>query len=490
MQFDDKLVKQISETKYLSQENSYRYRPIMRYFYSEYEKTKYWLYKEDVYEALKEYTVFEEYTLADCERDLEVLVEWQSLTKMQDTSNVSTLKEFRDRKFRYQITDYAIEIEHLTIELENLEVKTSSLEPKLFERIKNKLKQMENLRQMTPTDINELWHDLNNDFTALNQNYQAFLKKFNEAKTEELLQSVVFLEFKSEMIRYLRDFIQSYQSNVYHIRRSLKNISEENVQFLMNTLINYEKKAPKMRPAFDFNHLRDVNVGKWNNIYQWFLGGESSSEGDRLMTTTNNIIVKITKYASSLVELRGNMTSRKEEYKYICKLFDKQQSIEDAHKLSSIVFGIGTVKHFVGYANVTTDSIVPTYHLPPIEIPLEIRNRLRKEKTYITPIIDKTWQKEKVMKEEEQKREENKKILQHLIQDKKIDLKGELNLSLVERRYILNLLSKKNHKKDTEFGYSYQVIPYHDHSTCVIHSEDGNFEMESVLIRFEDDVNE
>ena len=54
MEVYEKLTKQISETKYLSAENSYRYRPIMRCFYYHYERLEYWLYKEDVYNELKE----------------------------------------------------------------------------------------------------------------------------------------------------------------------------------------------------------------------------------------------------------------------------------------------------------------------------------------------------------------------------------------------------------------------------------------------------
>lgn len=75
MEVYEKLTKQISETKYLSTENSYRYRPIMCIFYYHYEQLEYWLYKEDVYNELKENEIFSDYTLEECERDLETLTE-------------------------------------------------------------------------------------------------------------------------------------------------------------------------------------------------------------------------------------------------------------------------------------------------------------------------------------------------------------------------------------------------------------------------------
>ena len=46
MKINDKLIKQITETKYLAVENSWRYRVIIRYFYEQFEQINYMLYKE------------------------------------------------------------------------------------------------------------------------------------------------------------------------------------------------------------------------------------------------------------------------------------------------------------------------------------------------------------------------------------------------------------------------------------------------------------
>ena len=63
MEVYEKLTKQISETKYLSAENTYRYRPIMRYFYKCYERMQYWLYKEEVFSELRDNDLIPNYTL-------------------------------------------------------------------------------------------------------------------------------------------------------------------------------------------------------------------------------------------------------------------------------------------------------------------------------------------------------------------------------------------------------------------------------------------
>ena len=486
MEVYEKLTKQISETKYLSTENSYRYRPIMRCFYHHYERLEYWLYKEDVFNELKSNEIFNNYTLEECERDLETLTEWLSLSKMQDTKNASSIEEFKNKKFRYQLTEYATEIERLTISLEEMEIKTASLEPKLFDRIRISLSNIENIYSLTEEEVNTLWTNLNDDFTKLNQNYQDFLKKFNEPKSEELLQSVLFLRFKSEIIKYLREFIKGYQKNIHHIRNSISKIDESLQEELLNKINNYYKKTPIFNKNFDYIHFKEINRGKIINIFKWFQGTAfTQSEGEKLMNTTDNIIVKITKYASSLVELRGNMTNRKEEYKHLCKLFDKLDNIDNANKYASVIFGIENVRHFTGYSNINTDTIVNTYDIPSIDIVLSSRTKMRKEKIKIEPIINKSEEKRKLLEEYRKNQEENKKILKRLINDKKITLVDEIKLSKVERRYIQKLLSAPN-KKETEFGLSYHINK--KTGKCKITSDDGIFYMDSIEIEFIGDL--
>ena len=51
---EDKVLEKIDEVKYLTQENTPFYRSIMRTFYNKYEQAEYWLYKEDVYDCIKD----------------------------------------------------------------------------------------------------------------------------------------------------------------------------------------------------------------------------------------------------------------------------------------------------------------------------------------------------------------------------------------------------------------------------------------------------
>jgi len=184
-----KLTKQIDEMRYLTVENAWRYRSILRYFYMQYEKMKYWLYKEDVYETLKTNDEFKEYTMEMCRQDLDVLLSWKNLSALQDTSKVSTVEEFKNKQFRYQLSEYSVEIERLTIRLENLFVETASLEPTLLERLREELKKLPQMAKLSEKEVGSWWSGLNSDFKRLNQNYQDYIRDLYTIKAEEMMKT-------------------------------------------------------------------------------------------------------------------------------------------------------------------------------------------------------------------------------------------------------------------------------------------------------------
>lgn len=100
MEVNETMSKQITETAYLTTENTKRYRPILRYFYEQYERINYMLYKEDVWNELQGKPNFENYTIEMCKNDLAGLVNLWNLTALQDTNNVLTVEEFKHRKYR------------------------------------------------------------------------------------------------------------------------------------------------------------------------------------------------------------------------------------------------------------------------------------------------------------------------------------------------------------------------------------------------------
>ena len=168
MQINDQLIRPLTEVKYLNAENVDRYRCIMRIFYENYEKLRYWLYQEDVYEEMIRDPYFREYRMEQCQQDLMALTEWKNLETIQDTRKVSSIEEFKNRKFRYQMSEYSVEIERLVRHLENLHVESASLEPTLLERLRFHIMRFPEMADEEPASVSAWWNDLNSEFVRLN----------------------------------------------------------------------------------------------------------------------------------------------------------------------------------------------------------------------------------------------------------------------------------------------------------------------------------
>lgn len=493
MEINETLSKQITETSYLTTENTKRYRPILRYFYEEYEKINYMLYKEDVWNYLKDKPNFENYTIEMCENDLTALVNWGNLTALQDTNNVTTVEEFKHRKFRYQLTEYAVEIERLVIRLENLHIEGASLEPKLIERIKEEIQSIEKTSFKNESDVISLWDNLNNDFKRLNQDYQDYIKTFYNVKLEEVAKSKQFIIYKNDLVRYLREFIKLLQDNSYAIEEKLKTLNEDTQKrFLEKVYLGQKKRVriDKLDEEIDEQELKDRNKDKWENIKKWFIGTNLRvSEVEKINEKTTEIIRKITRVANQIAEAKGNVSSKKAEYKKICEMFAKVENIDDAHKLSSLVFGMFNTRHIKGNYVRETDSINSSL-LEETSNEYEVKPRIReyREKQSKVAIVDKTKEKQEQIEKYFKQLEEERKELEKYIKDGKIDIKSLPEIKSNFRKTLLKWISKagqmQNHEIVIEDGRKIKLIYPQNKERCTLKCEDGNLEMPAFELEF------
>lgn len=495
MKLNETIAKQITETSYLTTDNTKRYRPILRYFYEQYERINYMLYKEDVWNELNGKLNFENYTIEMCEADLTALVNWGNLTALQDTNNVSTVEEFKHRKFRYQLTEYAVEIERLVIRLENLHIEGSSLEPKLIERIKDEIQDIQRTSQKDESEVLNLWENLNNDFKRLNQDYQDYIKTFYNVKMEEVAKSKQFIIYKSDLIRYLREFIKLLQENSYIIEEELKKIDYQTEDRFLEKVFKGQRRIvriDKLDEEIDENEIRNRNAEKWKNIKRWFMGAnQRQSEVEKINEKTTEIIRKITRIANQIAESKGSVSSKKAEYKKICEMFANTQNIEEAHKLSSLVFGMFNTRHIKGNYVRETDSINSSI-LEEKSNEYEIKPRIReyKEKMPKVAIKDKTKEKPEQVQKYLKQIEENEKEIEKYIKDGRIDIKELPVIKSDFRKTLLKWISKAgimNDKQITiEDGRKVKLIYPENKERCTLKCEDGDLEMPAFELEFID----
>lgn len=489
-----KSLKPISESKYLSVENAWRYRAIMRIFYINDMRYRHWMNKEEIFQTLKEIENFSEYTLEMCAQDLEALYHWGNLHAVQDTTKVLTYKQFVNKQFRYQMTEYAIEIERMTVRLENLFIEGSSLEPTLMERLKTEMMRLPQMATSDPMTAGGWWSSLMSDFQRLNQSYQDYIRDWSSAKAEELLKTKHFLIYKEKLVEYLRFFIKSLQLHGYEIKAYLNEVHDSQKEALFQLLTTYEMDIPRIdMETLNQNDIHDNIVGKYQSLESFFLGNPlKESELELILNMTNEIIRKITRYAATILDQINQYSGRKEEYKTLIRLFQSVEELEQAHELSAQVFGVESYRHFIGELTRETESIYSSpYEEKPIENILTPRIRTFREKILKTAIKEHHEEKHKQRQKILQAREEEALLLHHYTNNGTLNLTNLGIVPITVRRHLLKWINQAlgdpQYSAVTDQGKNFRVLNPKEKNYCVLKSEDGDFHMPAYQLYFEED---
>ena len=494
MQVSDKLIRPLTEAKYLNADNVSRYRCIMRIFFENYEKLRYWMYQEDIYEEMIKDPFFADYRPEQCQQDLAMLVEWKNLNTIQDTRKVASIEEFKNKKYRYQMSEYSVEIERLVLRLENLFIEGASLEPTLLERIRREIERFPEMAEVDGNEVYTWWTDLNNDFVRLNQNYQDYIRDLNSVKAEEMMHTKEFLVFKDRLIEYLRSFIKGLQRNVGVIEESLRSQKEEVRETVFGKIIEYELLIPRMEVEISRPMIEEKIRGRFQSIYNWFVGAEGAeNEAGKMFDATNEIIRRITRYAAQLSEKNALGANRKEEYKKAAELFLRCNDLSEAHKMSAMVFGIEHPWHLAGDLIRETDSMNQgVYEEVPLQFTLKPRVRTYREKSKRSGIRESAEQKQETRRKLLQKQKEEMQKLQQLEKKGRIDFAELPVLEPRIREILLKWLSDAMEDADftarTDDGRRYVLDRTHAGEKCVVHCEDGNFTMPRMAIVFQEET--
>lgn len=485
---------QINETSYLSVQNAPVYRKIMRCFYREYEKMHFQLYKEDIFQFLKEDDAFELYSMEQLVQDLEALVKWKNLTPIQDPGKVYTIADYKNKQYRYTMSEYAVEIERLTVRLENLFLESGNLSTNFFVRLERSLDETEEMENAELRTVNEWWQTLQEDFKRLNQNYQDYLRDFYSGKTEKLMKSVEFMVHKDKFIKYLNEFVQELQR---HSKR-MEQLLEKNTECMENTVLERvvasELDIPHALLEIHGNaepSIRENVYGKWYSLKNWFVDGRGQEcEAKKVLKITSDIIRNIIQNAALIVQVQNWGISRKDDYKKFLELFLKCEDLEEAHKLSAHVFGVQQIEHYKTNIPREEDSINSSvYQEEPATFLLKPHTRgyrERKDRTGFTDkSLEKMAQRESFLRQAQKQRE----LMLRYVKDQKIWF-GDIDEVISEdtRNIFLQWIAQANMSSQktgrTEYGQEYRLIK--KEGSCVLKCEDGNLKMPDYTLEFKE----
>lgn len=485
------LLESIPQTRYLSAENYISYRAIMRTFYLEYQKMHYQLDKDTILSLLHKDSLFVTYTVEQLVSDLDQLVKWKNLTPIQDPHKAYTIADFKNRQFQYMMTEAALEVERMTITLENLYTQTTGLSSSAFRRIQKALHAAEHLEEISLKDVGEWWQELQEDFRRLRQNHQDYLREFYGPNAEKQMKSAEFIAYKQHLIRYLEDFIQDLQSSATQIGAQLEAFTDDQIDRILTLVHQSALEIPRphseQTPLWQ-EELRQKEQGVWQSLMSWFTGKDSTAK--QVMDVTNEVIRRVVQNAAILVQMQNMGVSNKAELRHLMTLFAGAASIEDAHKLSALVFGAQQCRHFTVNTERETERIdLSTYEEPPMEYSLQPRVRTYKPRMdrsgFADKSAEKTAQRQRILAEERQLRE---KIMRY-IRDGKLDFSTLSEPVPPEVRTVfLSWVAMANLAPDgygnTQYGQRF-ALQKRGNGTCNLICTDGTLTMPDCMLLFE-----
>ncbi len=482
----------INETSYLSVPNAPTYRKIMRLFYREYEKMHFQLYKEDILELIRQEEEFSDYTMEQLMQDLDQLVKWKNLTPIQDPGRVYTIADYKNKQYRYTMSEYAVEIERLTVRLENIFIESGNLSTNFFVRLEKSLSDAPLMEHASLKEVNEWWSLLQEDFKRLNQNYQDYLRDFYSGKTDHLMKSVEFVIHKDKFIKYLTDFVQELQHHSKRIEQILVKFIPVMEDTVLEKVVQSELDIPHALLEIHGNaepSIRENVMGKWTSLKSWFLDTtEHECECKKVLKITNDVIRSIIRNAALIVQIQNWGISRKDDYRKFLELFLKCENLDEAHRLSAHVFGIQKIEHFKIHEPREEDNINQSvYEEVPDEIQLKPHTRNYREKKdrrgFTDKSLEKMLQRQSYLKRAEQQREI---VLQYIKDGQIVFSEIEGVISEATRTIFLQWIAQANMNSEkmgrTEYGQEYRLI--RGEGSCVLKCEDGDLKMPSYIMEF------
>ena len=228
---------------------------------------------------------------------------------------------------------------------------------------------------------------------------------------------------------------------------------------------------------------------------EWFIGASGNiSMADNLLESTSEIIRKITRYALQIVEMQTSGGSRKGEYKALIEMFNKCIDINEAHKLSSVVFGVMSSKHIGCDIERETENINSgIYEEKATTVIVQPSNRYRAKTANRNSVKEKTEAKKVMAKQILEKRKREKEIIESKIVNNRLSFKELDNITAEERRIFLTWLSYSLNKKGqewirNEYGRYYKIANKNETEKITLKCEDGDFIMPAYEIIFKEEV--
>ncbi|MEK3883659.1 TIGR02677 family protein [Paenibacillus sp. PL2-23] len=474
----------VPELSYLTAINVARYRAIMKYIYFEYQKLKYWLRPEEIYEGVQAFGVLEGYTLDQCLSDLESLKGWGNLASRHDGGRALSLEEYMRKKSQYLLTPYSIEIERMLEALEKVKGYGGSLETTYFDTIAACVHEIrEKGAEFEPGEALHNWEKLYVAFKTMHENAADFIASIHSIQAEEMMATEGFLALKDNLVNYLQHFVKVLQRSAYRIEGQLLRIGDGLRDLYLGHVLDGELQKPRLEEGKSADELMLEFQQGWSNMKRWFVGDhQEPSELTLLEKATKEAIAKVVRSAVRLQERRRGGVSRRNDLESLGRRFAQTDSLEEAHKLAAYAFGLFPSRHLQGQdARETERADASTWEEPPNIRLIRTRSRKRSSRSNSEPMRTHSSKREVYREQIMAQLAEERAFIDRMRSYGKIDIAGLPQLKGKERLRLLQWIGRCTANASRSFvtadGHRIAVKLPTSEEEAVLRSEDGDLTM-------------
>ncbi|QDR79938.1 TIGR02677 family protein [Sporomusa termitida] len=480
----------ITEVAYLTTENAWRYRSILRYFYTQHEKLRHYLYPEELYSHLKQNPYFDQYTVEQLQSDLKQLSDWKNIIPRQETGRVATIEDFKKKKFRYQCTPYTVEIERMVERLSELgQSFGGSLEATLFDRLLAALRQFVAAADSPDgAQLNQAWEDVYSYFRKIVENASDYIAYLKSEKVEERMMSEAFLVYKDAFADYIKRFILGLQKTSYNIETVLKQLNAEQFVRAAGRIADYQLSIPRLDERLDHTGLVEKYQEQWASLGEWFFGSFGrDSELASLERETTETIRRITRFAQRVGEKHQALRSRHRDYLLQANWFACIENVTEAHEVAAMLFGTSGARHIYAEPAASDDMYRELWESPPTVVTVKPSLAGYREKTRPGAVLNHLAQQQAALAEYLRERAAEEALLNSLVVDKRITIDSLACQSPFVRKTLLNwvgrCMANKERITKTETGRKVRLITLSSRQ-ITLDSTDGRLTLPDFAFEF------
>jgi uncharacterized protein (TIGR02677 family) len=349
---------------YINATNGELYQRVMRLFYENKRVLGSRLNESEVKERLlREFAweVDDDHLVAA----LESLVEWGALDAQHDSGRARSLKEWRQKRHNYAITQQGEVCERALQELDGLRERVGALEGTRLQAILAELAAIERELASDLPDGSALSQSLDRlraELEALDQGVTDFMAQLaNVRASAEAISDDSFVAYKSRVVDYLGGFATEFTRTSGRIEDAIQRIESAGTDRMIALAAARDEPPVFGKTPEEVAELRRAEKrDSWLALRAWFAAPEGTpAPWRKLAEALGDAIEWVIQTAGRLDAHRRARIDRSAEYRHLAKLASTLDETS-CHALFNAVFALGSPRHFNGIADDPAEAEQPT----------------------------------------------------------------------------------------------------------------------------------